>query len=96
MLPYFEVHVAGFSATTTSGPALLPVRAMPRGKTMSLGSVLSGQSMVRPLMTASPLSFQSTRVHATASARERATIAPAATIEIRRWKSRLIRGLRAF
>lgn len=51
-LPYFEVQVAGFSATTVSGPAMPPLRIMPRGKSVSTGSVLSGQSMVRLVITA--------------------------------------------
>src|SRR6185312_5085913 len=65
-LPYFEVHFAGLSLTISSVPTRPPSWADPRGKTVSVGSVDSGQSIVRLLTTASLLVFHKTRVHAAA------------------------------
>jgi hypothetical protein len=55
---------------------------MPRGSMVRIGSVDSGQSMVRPTTTASLLLFQSTRVQASAM-RGAARIAPAAAAATR-------------
>jgi hypothetical protein len=48
MLPYFDVHFARLSATATAPPMRPPSRLMPRGNIVMMGSVDSGQSMVRP------------------------------------------------
>src|SRR5579863_9254060 len=79
MLAYFDVHLAGFSATTRAGPPRPPSRLMPRGNAVSIGSVDSGQSMVRVASTASLLSFHNTRVQASANCEAASTIAVAAS-----------------
>jgi hypothetical protein len=52
---------------------------MPRGKTVKIGSVDSGQSIVRPARTASLLSFQRALVQAAASCGAARTMAPSVT-----------------
>src|SRR5215469_299429 len=64
MLPYLEVQTSGFSCTTSLGPRRPPWRTMPRGKTVIIGMVDSGQSIERPTSTAGPFSFDNTRVQA--------------------------------
>src|SRR6266496_1059349 len=60
-LPYFDVHLAGLSLTTTSVPTWPPSRFMPRGRTVRIGSVDSGQSIVRATTTARLLLFHRIR-----------------------------------
>jgi len=78
MLPYFDVHFARLSATATAPPMRPPSRLMPRGNIVMMGSVDSGQSMVRPATTASLLSFHNTRVQASASGAAASTMTAAA------------------
>ena len=52
-LAYVLTQVSGFSAMATWLPTMPPCRSAPRGKTVSTGSVDSGQSMVRPTTAAS-------------------------------------------
>jgi len=72
-----DAQRAGLSATATCGPARPPSRFIPRGSMVSIGSVDSGQSIVRPTTTASLLLFHRTRVQASATGAA-ARMAPAA------------------
>ena len=57
------VQRSGFSLTTVPPAAAPPSRRRPRGNATISGSVDAGQSMLRPVNTATSLAFQRTRVH---------------------------------
>ncbi len=52
-LPCFERQRNGWSAITCPPPNRPPSRSMPAGSAVMIGSVDSGQSIVRPTTTAS-------------------------------------------